>query len=450
MKGSPSVWNALSAGPIAEPGALPPALRRAAGAFLHHLQSLLARRAYALAVSGGPDSMGLLALAAAAQSLRGAPRFAVLHVNHGLAAEAAHWAEQVGRAAQAGGLAAQILHWRGQKPQRGLAAAARQARYDLLRAASAARGLDALVLAHHREDQAETVLLRLARGSQLSGLAAMAPARCHGGLFLLRPFLRWRPADLHQAAKQHPATRGYAAADSANRDLRFARARLRAARPALSAAGLTPARLARLADAMRRVRALWDAQAEDARRRLCRQEACGLVRIARAGFEALPPPLAQHLLRACLRAPCPRRARDFYPPRTRQLAALWQALRAARQPAFSLAGFLLRLRARDILLYREPAALRHLPPLRLRAGARALWDGRFWVSPRAQGEIAALGADGLRQARALGARRSPWPQTALMSCPGLWQNGRLRASTLNAPPHDLPHGLVFAEHNPYL
>ena len=435
MNASPSPWSALSAGPIAEPALPPPARLEAARFFLQNLQALLPRRAYALAVSGGPDSMGLLALAAAACQLPGAPAFTVLHVHHGLAAEAADWAQQVQRAAKCAGLAAHVLRWQGKKPAQGLAAAARRARYALLGAACAARGLDGLILAHHMEDQAETVLLRLGRGSQWRGLAAMAARRRHENIWLLRPFLDWRRDKLR---RWQDSAHG-AAQDPANHDLRFARPRLRASASVLRAAGLTPPQLARAARALGRARAIWDASVLRARADLCRQEDCGLWRIDRAGFNSLPPPMAQHLLGGLLRPALPR---DFYPIRTRQIQGLWQALRAARQPAFSLAGFLLRLRAREILLYREPAALRALPPLRLRAGEAAVWDGRFRLAPQASGAIAALGADGLAQAQKLGARRLPWPRTALMTCPGLWRKGRLAASTLNAPPHDLPHELL--------
>ena len=444
MNASPSPWSALSAGPIAESDlspSLPPqpsARLAAARIFLHNLQALLPRRAYALAVSGGPDSMALLALAAAARELPGAPAFTVLHVHHGLAAEANDWAEQVQRAARRAGLAAHVLRWQGKKPAQGLAALARRARYALLGEACAARRLDGLILAHHMEDQAETVLLRLARGSQWRGLAAMAARRCQDGVWLLRPFLGWRRDELR---RWQDSAYG-AAADPANHDLRFARPRLRAAAPALRAAGLTPPRLARMAHALGRARAIWDMSVLRARKNLCRQEDCGLWRIDRAGFNALPPEMAQHLLDGLLRPALPRRARDFYPIRTRQIQGLWQALRAARQSGFNLAGFLLRLRAREILLYREPTAVRALPPLRLRAGETSVWDGRFRLAPHASGTIAPLGADGLAQAHALGAHRLPWPQTALMTCPGLWQKGRLQASTLNAPPHDLPHELL--------
>jgi len=420
------------------------------------LHALLPRPAYALAVSGGPDSMSLLALAAAARRLTPAPHFphvphfTVLHVHHGLAAEADEWAQRVERAARRADMPAEILFWRGAKPAHGLAAAARTARYALLRAACQARGLDGLVLAHHMEDQAETVLMRLERGSQLGGLAAMAARRSDGGVWLLRPFLHWRQAQLHRC--QNPAY-GRAVSDGANRDQRFARARLRAMAPALAAHGLTPPRLTRLAQVMERVQHVWDNSARRARQRLCRQDVCGW-RIERAGFAALPPLLAQHLLRHLLRAPCPRAPRDFYAVRTRQLAALQQNLCAGRRIGFSLGGFLLRLRAREILLYREFAQVRRLPPLAVRAGTSVVWDGRVRLMPRLMprmsGEIAALGAEGVRCLRTMGAALPPWPVAAVMSSPGLWQNGRLRASPFHPPPHDLPHALVFAPPNPYI
>lgn len=196
-----------------------------------------------LAVSGGPDSTALMHAAA---SFRDALAIHVATVDHGLRAGSAAEADGVARAAEKLRLPHAILAWTGQKPEAGLQDAARRARYALL--AGHARGIGAgLVLTGHtRDDQAETVLLRLCAGSGPAGLAGMRRDRpLAPGIRLGRPFLGLPKAALVAWCAGH----GVAYADDpANADPRFARARLRAARPALEREGLTPARLSRLAE----------------------------------------------------------------------------------------------------------------------------------------------------------------------------------------------------------
>ena len=128
-----------------------------------------------LAVSGGPDSTALMVLAARwRKALKGKPALLAVTVDHGLRAAAKREAAAVGRLARKLGIAHRTLRWTGVKPKSGLQEAARAARYRLL--ADAARKAKAahILTAHTRDDQAETVLIRMSRGSGLSGLAAMA------------------------------------------------------------------------------------------------------------------------------------------------------------------------------------------------------------------------------------------------------------------------------------
>ena len=149
-----------------------------------------------LAVSGGSDSLALLHLYARWRSLGfGAnPAAMVVTVDHGLRAESRAEAEFVASEARSLGLAHETLTWEGDKPTTGRQAAARDARYRLMgeRLAQDAASPRALVTAHTQDDQAETVLMRLARGSGIDGLAAMAPERpLHSGsdITLVRPLL---------------------------------------------------------------------------------------------------------------------------------------------------------------------------------------------------------------------------------------------------------------------
>ncbi|MCC0809228.1 tRNA lysidine(34) synthetase TilS [Methylobacterium sp. W2] len=200
-----------------------------------------------IAVSGGPDSTALMHAAA---------RFGPAHpvqvatVDHRLRTEGAAEAQNVGITARALGLRHHILTWDGDKPSRGIQAAARQARYTLLAECAGRIGADTILTGHTADDQAETVLMRLLAGSGPGGLAGMRRERdLAPGMRLARPFLDIPKADLvaYCAAHGLVSTR-----DPSNVDERFARARLRRLMPALAAEGLSPERLRRLAARMAR------------------------------------------------------------------------------------------------------------------------------------------------------------------------------------------------------
>ena len=218
-----------------------------------------------LAVSGGPDSTALLVLASRwAKRLKRAPNLLAVTVDHALRPQAAREAAAVKRLARRLGVPHRTLRWRGKKPKTGLQAAARLARYRLLAKAAAQQGYAHILTAHTLDDQAETVLFRLARGSGIIGLAGMAhasplpfagdglknPARRESSqCFLLRTLLHIPKARLLATLK---AARITYSEDPTNRDPRFARSRLRLLMPALAREGLDARGLARLAVRMRR------------------------------------------------------------------------------------------------------------------------------------------------------------------------------------------------------
>jgi tRNA(Ile)-lysidine synthase len=218
--------------------------------------------ALVLAVSGGPDSTALLVLAARwRKALRRGPKLVAITIDHGLRPESRREAAAVKRLAQSLGVSHQTLRWTGRKPSTGLQQAARLARYRLLAAAATKAGARHVVTAHTLDDQAETVLIRLARGSGIGGLAAMArsapvPVEGASGISIVRPLLGVPKARL--VATLRKAGIPYAE-DPTNLDMRFTRARLRAAMPALEREGLVPQRLALLAKRARRADAALEA-----------------------------------------------------------------------------------------------------------------------------------------------------------------------------------------------
>jgi tRNA(Ile)-lysidine synthase len=194
--------------------------------FRRDLDALIGRDVrIGLAVSGGPDSMALLLLAAAARP----GKVEAATVDHALRKESRSEAEMVAALCERLDVPHAILTARcREKPQTAIQQRAREARYRLLDRWAREKGLGALITAHHLDDQAETLLMRLARGAGVRGLAGMRGiARTPGGsLDLVRPLLGWRHAELEQVC----ADAGISPAiDPSNEDAQFERVRVRRA-----------------------------------------------------------------------------------------------------------------------------------------------------------------------------------------------------------------------------
>ena len=238
--------------------------------------------ALVLAVSGGPDSLALMWLAARwRRALSRGPQLFAVTVDHGLRPEAAREARDVKRLAGTLDIPHRTLRWTGAKPKTGVPAAARTARYQLLAEAARASGATHILTAHTRDDQAETLLMRMLRGSGIAGLAAMARETEREGLWLARPLLDIPKSRLI-------ATLGKAkiafADDPTNRDLSFTRPRLRALMPALVEEGGDSRNLARLASRLARANAAIEVLADGAERYLALRDRDDA---ARFGFDAL-------------------------------------------------------------------------------------------------------------------------------------------------------------------
>ncbi len=230
-------------------------------------------RPFAIAVSGGADSMALMHLIAEWRRdgrTATCPPPLVLTVDHGLRAAAAAEALFVAEQARCLGLQHETLHWTGAKPSSGVQDAARQARYGLmLERATKDNPPRDLVLAHIQEDQAETLLMRLARGSGIDGLSAIRPRERRVVIALGHP-VREIGVDLHRPLLDLPKERLVAhlrglglpwCEDPSNDDTRFERVRVRQSAPSLAALGLTPERLSRSARRLREERAVLQARA---------------------------------------------------------------------------------------------------------------------------------------------------------------------------------------------
>lgn len=321
----------------------------------------------AVAVSGGADSLCLALLAAEWARARGG-RAVALTVDHRLRPDSAPEAARVGQWLAARGIDHHILVWEGARPDADIQAAARTARYALMEQWCGGRGVLHLLLAHHRDDQAETLFLRLGRGSGVDGLAAMAPVAERFSLRLLRPLLtipRARLAATLMAAGQEWIE------DPSNHNPAFARARLRARLPELAAEGLSPERLAATARRMARAADALDGAVAELAARTVEFHGAGYALAAPEAFAGIPEEIGLRLLARMVRAV----GGGDHPPREERTEALFSRLRHGLDAAATLAGCRVAPWRGRLLFCRE--AGRMAPPQAVEPGAEILWDGRF-------------------------------------------------------------------------
>ncbi|HEX2763279.1 MAG TPA: tRNA lysidine(34) synthetase TilS [Allosphingosinicella sp.] len=276
---------------------------------------------FAVAVSGGPDSLALLLLAGAA--FPGKVRAAT--VDHGLRPEARAEAEAVAALCAIMAIPHAILSARVQRKGEGLQAAARDARYRALAAWMDEESLALIVTGHHQDDQAETMLMRLNRGSGVGGLAGIreqgpVPGAPH--LRLARPLLGWRRDELAEVVGGAGIE---TATDPSNLDPAYDRARLRAG--IVGAEWLNRAGLAKSAALV--------GEADEALTWAAQELFCERAEVGRDAISlravGVPPELLRRLVLACLRGINPDAA-----PRGDKLSVLIEALQEGR--AGTLAG----------------------------------------------------------------------------------------------------------------
>jgi tRNA(Ile)-lysidine synthase len=340
----------------------------------------------AVAVSGGADSMALTLLAQAWVGERQGELLA-LTVDHGLREGSAEEAAQVGRWLAARGIVHRVLAWHGAKPANGVQEAARTARYALLLGHCREQGILHLLVAHHLNDQAETVLMRVAKQSGPDGLAAMAPIVPTRSARLLRPLLAVPRARLEATLKalDQPWIE-----DPTNRNPAFHRARLRQSMAERAGNGVDATELAGTARAMGLSRTVRDAEVAALLAEVALVAPAGFARIDSVRLMRAPEVAAMRALDRLIRMV----GGGIYPMGKDRLRRLWSDLSSGLDSRRSLGGCLLCPGRGSLLLVREPA--RMAGPLPCVAGQIIHWDSRFLVSVegRGTGHVGALGRDG--------------------------------------------------------
>lgn len=365
----------------------------------------------ALGVSGGPDSLALLHLIALWSRERNpVPTLVVFTVDHGLRREAVAEAEFVAEVCGRYGISHEILRWREPKPGAGVQARARAARMELISAAARKAGSQAIVLAHHLDDQAETFLQRLQRGSGVYGLAAMRERDEWHGVPVFRPFLRISKSRL--IATLETAGQDWCE-DPTNEDATVSRVRWRQLMPRLAREGLTAARLAQTAYRMARAAEALDAWVDDVLKK-AEVHPAGPVRIAIDALDRLPAEIRYRAIARLVRFS----TGSTYVPRLEKLEKATDVLLAETAHRRTLGGAVLSRQRHCLFVWREAGRM-GLPNLRLDGAAEVVWDGRFRLKNRRQGTVfvGPLGVGGLKRGGL--AKPEGWPEAAFHCAPML-------------------------------
>lgn len=297
-----------------------------------------------------------------------------LTVDHGLREAAADEARQVGVWLKPLGIAHTVLQWhdgpRWRSRTASAQAPARAARYVLMTDWCRTHGYDDLFVGHHADDQAETFLLRLTRGSGVDGLAAMAPVIARDGIRLLRPLLAYPKEQLRAYCR---AVNQPWIEDPSNDDTAYGRVRFRGTRDLLAREGFSDDRLRATALHMQRARAALTFYMEELLSRACTWDRFGVARLVLSELLGVPEEIGLRAVAAILKAA----SGQIYPPRFERLQRLYDALCRGPWRDATLHGCRVVRHGAHVLFYREAAQIEDAQSLV--EGRAILWDGRFRV-----------------------------------------------------------------------
>ncbi|MEO9516352.1 MAG: tRNA lysidine(34) synthetase TilS [Paracoccaceae bacterium] len=366
-----------------------------------------------IAVSGGGDSVALLCLAAEYAKSHPIEIHAVT-VDHGLRPAAKEEVRAVTKLCGNLGVPHHVEFWKNWSGEGNLMAQARNARYDLMSSWALENEVDTIAIAHTANDQAETMLMRLARGSGVDGLTGMMPRRIWQGVTWLRPLLRIHRRDLRLYLEQRNVTW---IEDPTNENRDFERIRMRDALNVLEPLGLTTDTLVDVAYNMSKAREALDWQTFLATRDLAKVSH-GAIAIDVRRYRTQQEEIARRML---VRALAWVSGRTYSPRRTAVLAAI-DSIREGRN--VTLDGCHI-VHATDLIwIFREFNAVRDTTSM-----VGDSWDDRWTVEGPEDDDrlvVRALGEDGLKQLKDW--RKINLPREALASSPSVWDEGVLIAA----------------------
>ena len=284
-----------------------------------------------------------------------------------------------------------------------------------------------LLTAHHLEDQAETFLLRLARGSGLDGLSGMQSIRNYEGVALLRPFLDIPRERLHQTtvkAGLDPIS------DPSNSNQRFARVRIRNKMELLSEEGMTAARLADTAGRLLQARQALEQVTENFMQSAVQLDEYGIAYLAYASLRDQPEDILRRTINKLLTP------HGGYPPRAESVQRILDDVflkpRPPKEGGKTVNGFVLRFRRDGLLIFREISGLPE--PIVIKPAGFCVWDNGISVRVAKKStlkgtlQIKPLGIAGLKIMRQLGNDLPKnLPVAALHALPSVWQTYRKKS-----------------------
>jgi len=373
-----------------------------------------------IAVSGGGDSIALMHILSRCFDPGTVELFAAT-VDHGLRPEAAQEAQMVADLAASLGVRHSTLKWEGWDKTGNLQDQARQARYRLLIDWAKSNEIAILALGHTADDQAETVLMRLARSSGVTGLAAMPVRRTLGGITIFRPVLGITRSELRDYLQLHNTQW---VEDPSNSDLRFDRIKMRQALEVLEPLGVSARALADVARNMSQAREALDWYSFLAARDSVTIYGGDAVLDLKT-FRTLPDEIARRLLLRVIAWI----SGAQYPPRRASMVEALNAVRLGRP--VTLGGCRALQLGQRVWICREFNAVR-----RTRCGSNAIWDGRWrtrHATDQAKYELRALGRRGLMQCPDW--RATGHPHAALTASMAVWDGDDLVAAPLAGMPN---------------
>lgn len=386
----------------------------------------------AVAVSGGSDSMALALLAAEWATGQGREVIA-LCVDHGLRPDSAAEALQVSKWLAGHSIDTHILRWNGPFPKTGIQSAAREARYALMTDFCCQEKISAVLLGHQMEDQAETVLMRLSKGSGLDGLSAIRKLTTRDGVNLIRPLLDIERRQLRNFLRNHGQSW---IEDPSNENPAFTRTHLGPVLAALQqlpgseprSLSLSAKRLGRAADALAE---LTNRQFQE----ICQVSPFGFVQMPDLALRNCPDEIGLRLLSRSL---------SLVSGRDEQikLSALERlydrCLRQNNSRAETLSGCEI-FRSGDHWTICREAGRQELPECKIGAEPVFLWDQRYAVIDLKPDDplkkdlrVRRIGPDGWKYLKNTGLIKSErtLPAKVRNTLPGIWSDDHLVAAPL--------------------
>ncbi|MCF6326398.1 MAG: tRNA lysidine(34) synthetase TilS [Devosiaceae bacterium] len=372
------------------------------------LAPMLDENAIALAVSGGVDSLALMILVRSwldnKQNNKLRPKIFIYSVDHGLRSQSAVECQGVKTLATGFGFEHKTLIWQGKKPTTGVQAAARMARYRLIGEQMALDGVGYLLSGHHMDDQAETIMMRLAHGSGLSGLKGMELFSEIFGMKIFRPLLGMGREELNDIVEQAGLD---AFNDPSNHDLKYERVRWRKLLSDIKETGLTGANLNRFALRMGRADRALDHFCSAQYKSCVKQDQFGVQMISHEQLIAQPEEIAIRLLGKMIY--CGSGGRN-----SGELSQLEDLIKNLSNPQFNgmvIGGCGIALKHGKVVVFREAGRLAagrlavdllavdqlatgwlETNKTLLQPGQKTLWDQRFVVENLSKNPVIVQGA----------------------------------------------------------